>query len=177
MQPYKINCTKSSSFVWYSFFHYYYRIMQQSAYHPLLWPFLVYGLAVVSLVSGILLISWVLGERHEEHATDEAYEGGILATGTARLRFPIHFYIIAMFFVIFDVEAAFIISWAISIRSAGWAGYLTILLFIGVLAVVLLYVWRIGALDFGPDGPKLLKAYYKYIKKPISYEVVDQQGK
>jgi NADH-quinone oxidoreductase subunit A len=151
-------------------------MMQQSANHPLLWPFLVYGLAVVSPVSGMLLLSYFLGERHEEHATDEAYEGGILATGTARLRFPIHFYIIALFFVIFDVEAAFIFSWAIAIHAAGWAGYWVIVVFMGVSTTLLLYLWRIGALDFGPDSPKLLKAYYKFIKKPSTYEVVDKQG-
>src|ERR1700733_2559934 len=149
--------------------------MRQSATHPLLWPFLVYGLAVVSLVSGILFLSYFLGERHKEHATDEAYESGILATGTARLRFPIHFYIIALFFVIFDVEAAFIFSWAIAIRAAGWAGYWVILAFMGVSSTLLVYLWRIGALDFGPDGPKLLKAYYQFINKRSDYEVVDQQ--
>ena len=133
----------------------------------LLWPFLVYGIAVISLVGGILLISWFLGERHEEHATDEAYEGGIVATGTARLRFPVHFYVVAMFFVIFDVEAAVIISWAISMRSAGWAGYTAVLVFIGIQMTVLVYIWKIGALDFGPDGKKILKAYHKHIKKRL----------
>lgn len=145
--------------------------------NPLLWPFLVYGIAVVCLVSGMLTLSYFLGERHIEHATGETYEGGILATGTARLRFPIHFYIIALFFVIFDVEAAFIFSWAIAIRAVGWAGYWIILFFMGVSGVVLVYLWRIGALNFGPDGQILLKAYHKFIKKPIAHEMVDKQGK
>jgi len=149
--------------------------MQNNA--TLLWPFLVYGIAVVTLVSGILLISYFLGERHEEHATDETYEGGVIATGTARLRFANHFYIIAMFFVIFDVEAAFIISWAIAIRSAGWMGYIAIFVFIGILIAVLTYIWRIGALDFGPNGKKILKAYHKNIKLATGYEVVDKQDK
>lgn len=143
---------------------------------PLLWPFLVYGLAVVSLVSGILIISWFLGERHEEPATGQAYEGGIVVTGTARLRFPVHFYIVAMFFVIFDVESAFVISWAISIRAAGWTGYAAILVFIVALSAVTIYIWRIGALDFGPDAAKLLRAYFTHIKKTIPDEVVDKQG-
>jgi NADH-quinone oxidoreductase subunit A len=130
----------------------------------LLWPFLVYTIAVVSLVGGILLISYFLGERHKEHATDEAYEGGTIATGTARLRFPIHFYIIAMFFVIFDMAAVFILSWAITIREVGWAGYTTIYLFIGIILVALLYIWKIGALDFGPNGKKILKAYHEKYK-------------
>ena len=139
----------------------------------LLWPLLVYIIAVVSLVTGILFISYFLGERHEEHATDETYEGGIVATGTARLRFPVHFYAVAMFFVIFDVDSAIIFSWAISIRNTGWTGYITIFIFIATLAIVSIYIYRIGALNFGPDGKKILKAYRSYIKKLNPYEVVD----
>ena len=139
--------------------------MEQNAYTALLWPFLLYGIAVVSLVGGILFISHFLGERHEEPATNEVYEAGIKATGTARLRFPIHFYIIAMFFVIFDMAAVFIIAWAISIREVGWSGYISIVIFIGILFSALIYIWKIGALDFGPDGKKILNAYYKIIKK------------
>jgi len=149
--------------------------MQQST--TLLWPFLVYGIAVVTLVIGILIISYFLGERHEEHATDETYEGGVIATGTARLRFANHFYIIAMFFVIFDGEAAFVITWAIAIRSVGWTGYIAISVFIGILITVLTYIWRIGALDFGPDTKKILNAYHKNIKVSSAYEMVDQQDK
>jgi NADH-quinone oxidoreductase subunit A len=127
----------------------------------LLWPFLVYVIAVLAIVAGMLIVSYVLGERHKEPATDQAYESGILATGSARLLFPIHFYIIALFFVIFDIEAVFIIAWAISIKALGWSGYIAILVFIGILLCVLFYEWRIGALDFGPNGKEILKAYRK----------------
>ena len=142
----------------------------------LLWPFLVYGMAVVSLVSGILFISYFIGERHKEPATNEAYEGGIIATDTARLRLPVHFYIVAMFFVIFDIAAVFIMLWAISIRETGWPGYIAVLLFTGILSAVLLYIWRIGALDFGPNGKKILNAYHKNIKTNL-YDLVDKQSK
>jgi NADH-quinone oxidoreductase subunit A len=148
--------------------------MHQSASIHLLWPFLVYGIAVVSLVGGILFISYFLGERHEEHATDEAYEGGILATGTAKLRFSVDFYILAIFFVIFDVEAAFILSWAVSIRAAGWTGYAAIGTFIGVQLILIFYLWKTGALDFGPDSKAILKAFQKKINKKVPYAVVDK---
>ena len=150
--------------------------MEPSTSAVLLWPFLVYGIAVVTLVGGILFISYFLGERHEENATDQAYEAGITATGTARLRFPVHFYIIAMFFVIFDVQSVFVICWAISIRAVGLAGYIGIVIFIGVLVAVLVYERQIGALDFGPDGKKILKSYHQKIKTPIRNEMVDKQG-
>jgi len=151
--------------------------MHQHAGVILLWPFLVYGIAVVSLVGGILFISYFLGERHEELATDEAYEGGIIATGNAKLRFSVDFYILAIFFVIFDVEAAFILSWAVSIRAAGWTGYAAILVFMGIQTVLFLYLWKTGALDFGPDGKAILKAFHKKVKKTILYDMVDKQGK
>lgn len=142
-----------------------------------MWPFLVYGIAVVVLVSGMLILSHFLGERHKEPATDKVFESGIKATGTARLLFPIHFYIVAMFFVIFDLEAVFILSWAIAIKAVGWAGYIGVLIFILILVAVLIYEWRIGALDFGPDGKKILKAYYKRLNKKNHYEMVDHEGK
>jgi NADH-quinone oxidoreductase subunit A len=126
-----------------------------------LWPLLVYGAIVLSLVGAMLGISFVLGQRHKERATDEPYEGGILSTGGARMRFSSQFYLIAMLFVIFDVETIFIVSWAIAFRELGWYGYIGVMIFIILLVVVLIYEWRNGALDFGPDGKKILKAYKK----------------
>jgi NADH-quinone oxidoreductase subunit A len=139
--------------------------MKQIADITLFWPFLIYGAAVILLVSGILLVSYFLGERHNEPATGETYESGIIATGSGRLRFPVHFYIVAMFFVIFDLEAAFIIAWAVAVKEVGWTGYLAVLVFIGVLLVVLIYEWKTGALDFGPNGKKILDIYHKKIQK------------
>lgn len=151
--------------------------MEHEVGSTLLWPFLVYGIAVVLLVSFMLTLSHFLGERHNEPETDEVFESGIKATGSARLLFPVHFYIIAMFFVIFDLEAVFILSWAIAIKAVGWGGYIGILIFIVILVAVLIYEWRIGALNFGPDGKKILKAYYKKINKTNQNEVVDNRSK
>jgi NADH-quinone oxidoreductase subunit A len=126
-----------------------------------LWPLLLYGAIVLSLVLAMLGLSFILGQRHNERATSDPYEGGILSTGSARMRFSSQFYLIAMLFVIFDVETIFIVSWAIAFRELGWYGYAGVLIFIILLVVVLLYEWRNGALDFGPDGRKILKAYRK----------------
>jgi len=148
--------------------------MEHSESTTLLWPFLVYGTAVVLLVSGMLLLSYFLGERHKEPATDDVYEGGVIADGTARMLFPVHFYIIALFFVIFDVQAVFIFAWAISVKTLGWAGYISICIFISISACVLIYEWSIGALEFGPDSKKILAAYYQKIKRTKNYDVVDK---
>src|SRR6478735_1386622 len=129
-----------------------------------MWPLLVYTAIVLSLVGAMLGLSYILGQRHNERATNEPYEGGILSAGSARIRFSAQFYMIAMLFVIFDVETIFIVSWAIAFEELGWYGYVGVLIFIILLVVVLIYEWRNGALDFGPDGGKILKAYWKLKK-------------
>jgi NADH-quinone oxidoreductase subunit A len=137
-----------------------------------LWPLLLYGAIVLGLVCIMLGLSFILGQRHNEHATSEPYEGGILSTGSARLRFSSQFYLIAMLFVIFDVETIFIFSWAIAFKELGWFGYFGVGVFVILLFVVLIYEWRNGALDFGPDGKKILKAYKKLTRKGNSNEMV-----
>lgn len=127
------------------------------------WPFIVFAFAVISLIGIMIGLSYFLGERHKEKTTDEPYESGIPPTGDARLRFSSGFYIIAMFFVIFDLDAAFIMLWAVSFREMGVVGYIGIIIFIGILMVLLIYELSIGALDFGPDGKKILK--YKNKRK------------
>jgi NADH-quinone oxidoreductase subunit A len=114
-----------------------------------LWPLGVYFFAVVSIVAIMIALSFVLGERHREKQTNEPYESGIVSTGTARVRFDIKFYLIAMFFVIFDLEAIFIFAWAVSIKENGWQGYAEMIVFIGILTATLVYLWRIGALEWG----------------------------
>lgn len=134
----------------------------------LLWPFLVYGVFVVLLLTLIISLSFFLGQRHKDRATGQPYESGILATGSARLRFSAQFYLVAMIFVIFDIEVVFIVLWALAFKELGWQGYLSICVFIGLLVAVLIYEWSIGALDFGPNGKKILKAYHKFtLKKPV----------
>ncbi len=129
----------------------------------LLWPMLLYGAIVVFLVGAILTLSYLLGQHHKERATDQPYEGGIQETGTARLRFSVQFYLVAMLFVIFDVEAVFLMLWALGFYDLGWRGYIGASIFVVQLVVVLVYEWGIGALDFGPDGNKLIKAYKRKI--------------
>jgi NADH-quinone oxidoreductase subunit A len=125
------------------------------------WPFLVYGGFVFLLLTIILSLSYFLGQRHQAKSTGQPYESGILETGSARLRFSAQFYLMAMMFVIFDIEVVFIVLWALAFNELGWPGYIAISVFIGLLVAVLIYEWSIGALDFGPDGKKLLKKYKK----------------
>jgi NADH-quinone oxidoreductase subunit A len=114
-----------------------------------LWPLAVYFALVLIVVGGMLGISYLLGERHREEDTDKPYESGVQSTGGARLRLSAKFYLVAMFFVIFDLEAVFIFAWAIAAREVGWGGYVEMVIFVAVLVTVLVYLWRLGALDWG----------------------------
>jgi NADH-quinone oxidoreductase subunit A len=116
-----------------------------------LWTLGVYFIAVLLLVAAMLAVSYVLGERHNEHATGQPYESGILSEGSARVHVSAKFYLVAMFFVVFDVEAVFIFAWAIAARELSWAGYREILAFVAILLAALAYLWRLGALDWSPD--------------------------
>ncbi len=122
-----------------------------------MWPLVVYTLGVFALVGIMIGLSYLLGQRHKERATGEYYESGILHTGTSQIRFTAHYYLIALFFIIFDLEAAFIIAWAIAFKDLGWLGFWGIFIFIAVLMVVLVYEWRIGALNYAANGKEIIK--------------------
>jgi NADH-quinone oxidoreductase subunit A len=117
------------------------------------WPLAVYFGLVLLVVVSMLGVSYVLGQRHSQPATGTVYESGIVPEGSTHVRLSIKFYVVAMLFVVFDLEAVFIFLWAVAGRELGWSGYWEALIFIGVLAATLAYVWRMGALDwYKPTG-------------------------
>jgi len=115
------------------------------------WTLGIYFLVVLFLVTAMLAVSYVLGQRHDEPATGQPYESGILSEGSARVHVSAKFYLVAMVFVIFDLEAVFIFAWSVAARDLGWAGYWEIFVFIAVLAAALFYLWQLGALDWSPS--------------------------
>jgi NADH-quinone oxidoreductase subunit A len=106
---------------------------------------------VVFLVTAVLVVSYLLGQRHAEPATGEPYESGIVSEGSAHVRFSIRHYMVAMFFVVFDLEAVFLFAWAAAARELGWAGYWEVVLFIAVLVAALVYLSKVGALNWARD--------------------------
>ena len=114
-------------------------------------PLIVYS-ALVVFVTAAMLASYVLGQRHWEQATNTPYESGIVSEGSTPVRFSARFYLVAIFFVVFDLEAVFLFAWAVAAREAGWAGYWEVVIFIGVLMAALIYLWGIGALDWATEG-------------------------
>jgi len=119
----------------------------------MIWSLALYFLIVLFLVAGMLSVSYVLGQRHRAPEMGSPYEGGILSEGSARLRLSVKFYLIAMFFVVFDVEAAFLFSWAVAARNSGWAGFWEAVVFAAILMLTLLYLAKVGALDWSRFTP------------------------
>src|SRR5579872_1671722 len=113
-----------------------------------MWPLLIYFVLALLLVSGMLLVSYVLGQRHQERATGVPYEAGIESEGSARVRQNARFYMIAMFFVVFDLEAVFLFAWAVAARELGWTGFYEAAIFTVILLAALLYLARLRALNW-----------------------------
>jgi NADH-quinone oxidoreductase subunit A len=111
------------------------------------WPLGVYFASVAVVICTMVIGSYLLGQRHRERMTAAPYESGIASTGTARVRFSADFFLIAIFFVIFDLESVFVFAWAIAARELGWLGYAQICAFIGVIVASLIYLWRERALE------------------------------
>jgi NADH-quinone oxidoreductase subunit A len=125
----------------------------------LLWPLLFYAAAAAVLIAGMVGVSFLLGQRHSDRATGSPYESGIVPGGPAHIRISVKYYMIAMVFVLFDLAAAFVFLWAVSLKATGWPGYIGIIGSIAVLAAGFVYLWREGALDWGGEkrgcGPHL----------------------
>jgi len=124
------------------------------ASHPIeqYWSLAMYLLVLAALCVAMLGISYFVGGRNRGRAGIEPFESGIVSVGSARIRLSSKFYLVAMFFVIFDVEALFLYAWAVSVRENGWAGLIEVTIFITVLLAGLVYIWKVGALDWAPDS-------------------------
>lgn len=113
------------------------------------WPAALYAGLVATVAVAILVISHLLGERHDAAGTAVPYESGIRPAGPLPKRLSIEFYQVALFFVVFDLEAVFILAWAVDARGLGWAGYVQIVVFVALLTAAFVYLWKTGALDWG----------------------------
>ena len=124
-----------------------------SPWEPGLLSLVLYVIMVLVLVSILLFLCTWLGEKKRTPEKGRPYECGIIPTGSARFRYPIPFYRVAIFFLIFDVEAAYIFAWAVALDTLGWAGWLQVSFFIMVLLFSLFYIWRDGGLDWRKQRP------------------------
>ena len=113
-------------------------------------------LIMIVLSASFALISVVLsnylGPKNPTPEKSAPYECGMPAVGDARDRQSVRFYLVAMIFLLFDIEIAFLYPWTMALRDLGWAGLGQVVLFVGVLTFGYIYVWRKGALDWGVEG-------------------------
>lgn len=114
------------------------------------WAFAIFLIVAIGLCCLMLVGGWFLGGRARARSKNVPFESGIDSVGSARLRLSAKFYLVAMFFVIFDVEALYLFAWSTSIRESGWVGFVEAAIFIIVLLAGLVYLVRIGALDWTP---------------------------
>lgn len=122
------------------------------------WSAIAYLLAATGLVAFMLIVPRLLGGRSSGSQKEENFEAGVLPAGSARIRLSAKFYLVAIFFVIFDLEALFLYAYSVSVREVGWVGFATASIFIVILFIGLLYELRLGAMNWSPAD--------KYGKKP-----------
>ncbi|MCW8858310.1 MAG: NADH-quinone oxidoreductase subunit A [Deltaproteobacteria bacterium] len=114
----------------------------------------LYALIATGLILILLLLARFLGQRTHSEAKDAPYESAVDPTGDARLREPVPFYLVAIFFIVFDVEAVFVVSWAVAYDLLGWAGFWQISFFIFILFLGLVYLWKMGGLEWGSQSAR-----------------------
>ena len=120
--------------------------------HQAFYSIAVYTAVTVLIIGVLLLAAWWLGAKKTSHSKQVPYESGVVPSGSARLSWPIPFYLVAIFFIIFDVEASFIFAWAVAWETLGLSGLVQISVFIVILAAGLAWLWLKGGLDWGPSA-------------------------
>ena len=124
-------------------------------------PLIIYFGAVLAITGVMLGGSYLLGQRHHAKAADEPFESGIVPTGDVHIRFSVHFYLLAIFFVIFDMESVFLFAWSVALKESGWSGFIEALIFISVLLASLIYLWALGALDWRTRRQRIDPSTYR----------------
>lgn len=121
------------------------------------WSALAFILAAIGLVIFMLVVPRLLGGRSQGQQKEEVFESGVVGAGNARIRLSAKFYLVAIFFVIFDLEALYLYAYAVSVREVGWAGFITVTTFVVDLLVGLYYALSIGALNWAPADKRRKK--------------------
>src|ERR1700694_2255340 len=124
-----------------------------TSYSDTYFPVLVQTVLAVLVAAALITISFVLGKRVKDKVKDSPYECGMPPTGSARERFSVKFYLVAIVFILFDIEAVFLYPWAVVYRELKMFAFVEMLLFIVLILVGFFYVWKKGALDWSSDSP------------------------
>ena len=119
-----------------------------SSYTEVYFPVLVQGILAVGLAAVLIVLSYLLGKRVRNQIKDTPYESGITPTGDARGRFSVKFYLVAMLFILFDIEAIFLYPWVVVYRELKMFGFIEMLVFVVLILSGFFYIWKKGALDW-----------------------------
>jgi NADH-quinone oxidoreductase subunit A len=120
-------------------------------------PILLQALVAMLLATGLLSVSYLLGKKIKNRVKDMPYESGMVPTGDARQRFSVKFYLVAMLFILFDIEAIFLYPWAVVYRELGMPGFIDMFIFVVLILSGFFYIWKKGALDWSASDPSRRK--------------------
>ena len=135
------------------------------------WSAIAFILAAIGLVVFMLVVPRLLGGRSQGSQKEEVFEAGVVGAGNARIRLSAKFYLVAIFFVIFDLEALYLYAYAVSVRETGWLGYATAATFIVDLLIGLVYALSLGALSWAPADKRRKQA--RLYAAPASFNLAD----
>ena len=135
------------------------------------WSAIAFILAAIGLVVFMLVVPRLLGGRSQGSQKEEIFEAGVVGSGNARIRLSAKFYLVAIFFVIFDLEALYLYAYAVSVREAGWLGFAAAATFIVILIIGLIYELSLGAMNWAP-ADKLRKKARLYAA-PAGFNLAD----
>ena len=136
---------------------------------PTYWSAIIYLAAAMGLVVFMLAVPRLLGGRSSGSQKHENFEAGVVSAGSARIHLSAKFYLVAIFFVIFDLEALFLYAYSVSVRDVGWTGFIGAALFIGILFVGLIYEMRLGAMNWAPADKR--KSKPRIYTKPADFDL------
>jgi NADH-quinone oxidoreductase subunit A len=135
-------------------------------------PLLVHLLIAFGLAASLVIVSTLVGRHRYSRAKFQPYECGMTPVGDARERFSVKFYMVAMLFILFDVEAVFLYPWAILLRELKMFGFWEMLVYIGIVLVGLFYIWKKGVLEWAemkpisPDTPMSAEFLRALVNEP-----------
>jgi len=111
-------------------------------------PVLLFLLVGIGVGVGPLLLGWILGPNRPDAAKNSPYECGFEAFDDAHMKFDVRYYLVAILFILFDLEIAFLFPWAVTLQEVGMAGFVAVLIFLAILVVGFVYEWKKGALNW-----------------------------
>lgn len=135
------------------------------------WSAIAFILAAIGLVVFMLVVPRLLGGRSQGSQKEEVFEAGVVGAGNARIRLSAKFYLVAIFFVIFDLEALYLYAYAVSVRETGWLGFVAAAIFITILIIGLVYELSLGAMNWAPADKRRKQA--RLYAAPAGFNLAD----